>query len=98
MCELKGYHKKQTILLSLFGNRTLYLNTYVLYIPIIFAMHQIVAVSVVITTLSILSRRPATTLDTLQKKQKEIEEENQKKKVLLQQVLAERYCVCLQFI
>jgi len=73
----------------------IYLNTDVMYIPNIFAMHQIVAVSVVSTGLSILSRRPATTLDALQKKQKEIEEENQKKKVLLQQVLAERYCICV---
>ena len=34
--------------------------------------------------------RPATSLDALQKKQKEIEEENQQKKKLLHQVLAER--------
>lgn len=44
----------------------------------------------------IVSCRPATSLDTLQKKQKEIEEENQKKKALLHQVLAERYHTCLQ--
>lgn len=50
------------------------------------------------TTLSIHACRPATTLDTLQKKQKEIEEENQKKKAMLQQVLAERYRVCFMCI
>jgi RAB6-interacting golgin len=38
-----------------------------------------------------LADEPGTNLDTLHKKQKEIEEENQKKKTLLHQAIAERY-------